>query len=73
MIDRYGYILERRAHGGGINGIASQLDENDFFRDAGQIAYNVTLGSTVTHDLHVGYQQVHRLGGFDRAARTAGA
>jgi hypothetical protein len=57
VIDRYGYILNGVPTGGGTNGIASQLDDNDFFRDAGQIAYNVTLGSTVSHDLHVGYQQ----------------
>jgi hypothetical protein len=57
VVDRYGYILNGVPTGGGTNGIASQLDDNDFFRDAGQIAYNVTLGSTVSHDLHVGYQQ----------------
>ena len=59
LIERYGYVDPTTGlrTGGGTNGIASQLDENDFFRDAGQIGYNVTLGSTVMHDLHVGYQQ----------------
>ena len=57
IIDRYGYDLNGVRTGGGINGVASQLDDNDFFRDSGQIAYNITLGSTITHDLHVGYQQ----------------
>jgi hypothetical protein len=57
IIDRYGYVENGVRTGGGTNGIASQLDDNDFFRDAGQIAYNVTLGSAIAHDLHVGYQQ----------------
>ncbi len=59
LIDRYGYVHPDTGvrTGGGTNGIASQLDENDFFRDAGQIGYNVTLGSRVSHDLHFGYQQ----------------
>jgi hypothetical protein len=57
IVDRYGYVQNGVRTGGGLNGIASQLDDNDFFRDAGQIGYNVTLGSTVAHDLHVGYQQ----------------
>ena len=39
--------------------------QNDFFRDAGQIAYNVMFGSTVAHELHVGVSAVHRLGGLD--------
>ena len=45
------------AQGGGCNGIASQLDDNDFFRNSAQFAYDITLGSTVRHDLHAGYQQ----------------
>jgi hypothetical protein len=58
VINRYGYDLNGVMTGGGTNGIASQLDDNDFFRDAGQIAYNVSFGTgTTTHDLHLGYQQ----------------
>jgi hypothetical protein len=59
IIDRYGYTdpVTGVRTGGGINGISSQLDDNDFFRDAGQVAYNLTLGTTISHDLHVGYQQ----------------
>jgi hypothetical protein len=57
VIDRYGHIENGVRTGGGTNGVASQVDDNDFFRDAGQIAYNITLGSTIAHDLHFGYQQ----------------
>ena len=56
LIDRYGYVQDGVRVGGGIAGFGSQFDDNDFFRDAGQIGYNLTLGSTVVHDLHVGYQ-----------------
>jgi hypothetical protein len=57
VIDRYGYVQNGVPTGGGTNGIASQLDDNDFFRNSGQFAYNITLGSSVIHDLHAGYQQ----------------
>jgi hypothetical protein len=56
LIDRYGYLQDGRRVGGGTVGFGSQFDDNDFFRTAGQIGYNLTLGSRVVHDLHVGYQ-----------------
>jgi len=56
IIDRYGYLLNGVRTGGGTVGYSSLFDKDDFFRDAGQVAYNITLGSTVRHDLHVGYQ-----------------
>ena len=43
--------------GGGRVGFGSQFDDNDFFRKSGQIAYNLTLGSSMRHDLHFGYQR----------------
>src|SRR5262245_30948300 len=57
LIDRYGYTQNGVRVGGGTVGYSSLFDNDDFFRDAGQIGYNLTLGSTVTHDLHVGYQR----------------
>jgi hypothetical protein len=57
LVDRYGYVENGARVGGGTVGFGSQFDDDDFFRDAGQIGYNITLGSTVSHDLHVGYQQ----------------
>jgi hypothetical protein len=56
LIDRYGYTQNGVRVGGGIVGFGSQFDDNDFFRDAGQIGYNLTLGGSLTHDLHLGYQ-----------------
>jgi hypothetical protein len=56
IIDRYGYVVDGVRVGGGSTGFGSQFDQNDFFRDSGQIGYNLTLGSNVRHELRVGYQ-----------------
>lgn len=57
FIDKYGYINSSGVRAGGATfGYATQLNDQDFFRDNIQFAYNVTLGTGVTHELHVGYQ-----------------
>jgi hypothetical protein len=56
IINRYGYVQNGASVGGGTVGYGLQFDDNDFFRDAGQVGYNLTLGSSVVHDLHVGVQ-----------------
>ena len=38
-------------------GFGQQFDNDDFFRDSGQIGYNLTVGTRVVHDLHFGYQR----------------
>lgn len=55
-IDRYGYTRDGVKTGGGAVGYYTEFNEQAFFRDAGQVAYNLTVGSTVQHDLHAGYQ-----------------
>jgi hypothetical protein len=57
LIDRYGYVQNGARVGGGIVGFGQQFDDNDFSRDSGEIAYNLTLGTNVTHELHFGYQR----------------
>jgi hypothetical protein len=57
LIDRYGFVRDGARVGGGIVGLGSQFNDQDFFRTAGQAGYNVTLGTQVRHDLHVGYQR----------------
>jgi hypothetical protein len=57
LIDRYGYTENGARVGGGIVGYGLELNDQDFFRDAGQIGYNITFGTAVSHDLHVGYQR----------------
>ena len=57
-IDRYGYndpVTGVRT-GGGLVGFGPEFNDQDFFRDNAQVAYNITFGGGVAHDLHVGYQ-----------------
>jgi len=56
LIDRYGYTLNGTKTGGGTVGYGLEFNDQDFFRNAGQIGFNLTLGSTVSHELHAGYQ-----------------
>jgi hypothetical protein len=56
IIDRYGYTENGVRMGGGIVGYGSEFDNDNFYRNAGQIAYNITLGTSVTHQLHLGFQ-----------------
>jgi hypothetical protein len=57
VIDRYGYLQNGARVGGGTVGYGSEFNDQDFFRTAGQIAYNLNLGVNVVHDIHVGYQR----------------
>ena len=59
FIDRYGYLNSAGVRtGGGLIGLARLSEDNDdFYRRAGQIGFNYTLGSNITHDLHFGYQR----------------
>ena len=57
IIDRFGFVANGVRTGGGIAGFGSQFDDQDFFRNSGQIGYNIIFGSDITHDLHVGYQR----------------
>ncbi|HEX9162173.1 MAG TPA: carboxypeptidase regulatory-like domain-containing protein [Thermoanaerobaculia bacterium] len=44
--------------GGGTVGFGLfARDDDSFFRRGGQLGYNYTLGSRISHDLHVGYQR----------------
>ena len=56
-INRYGYTNTAGVKTGGSTiGYGSQFDRDDFFRDAGQIVYNLTLnGMGMRHNLHAGW------------------
>jgi hypothetical protein len=57
-IDRFGYLSNGVKTGGGTVGYGQFAADNDsFFRRNGQAGFNYTLGSRITHDLHVGYQR----------------
>jgi hypothetical protein len=57
LIDRYGYTQNGVKTGGGIVGYGSEFNDQDFFRDGLQLGYNLTVGTGVTHDLHVGFER----------------
>jgi hypothetical protein len=57
IISRYGYNQGGAQTGGGVVGYGVQFDNDNFFRKSGQIAYNITFGETIRHELHAGYQR----------------
>ena len=59
--------------GGGTVGYGTLFDNDDFFRDAGQIGYNLTLGSDRHPRPPRRLPALQGLGGPDPRARTAGA
>ena len=58
LIDTYGFVSSTTGvkTGGGTVGFGSLFDKDDFFRDSIQMGYDRTFGTTMTHDVHVGYQ-----------------
>ncbi len=58
LIQKYGYQSPTTGAmtGGGTVGYYTEFNEQSFYRDAIQAAYNLTLGSAVRQDLHAGVQ-----------------
>jgi hypothetical protein len=70
FIDKYGYVCPpdaaarnltctpgQRAGGGTVGFGQFRDNQDDFYRRGGQLGFNYTLGTRVSHDLHVGYQR----------------
>ena len=58
LIDRYGFVnADGVRTGGGLVGYGSQFNDQDFFRNNVQLGYNITFGTDVAHEVHVGYQR----------------
>jgi hypothetical protein len=55
FVDKYGYLRGGERAGGGAVGGYVQINDQDFYRDSWQVGYDFTLGSRITHDVHVGY------------------
>ncbi len=53
LIDRYGFIENGVATGGGVTGVDDRINNQDYFRESWQLSYDLLLGN---HDLHFGYQ-----------------
>jgi Carboxypeptidase regulatory-like domain len=56
LINQHGFLQNGVRTGGGFVGGGSQIDDNDFFRESFQTSYDLLLGSSISHELHVGYQ-----------------
>ncbi len=59
LISQYGYISSTTGlpTGGGLVGYGLEFNDQNFFRDGGQIGYNYTLGTgAMRHELHGGVQ-----------------
>jgi hypothetical protein len=68
FINQYGYVCPQnpvgltctpgQTTGGGTVGYGQYANNLDnFYRKNGQLSYNLTFGSHLTHDLHAGYQR----------------
>jgi hypothetical protein len=56
LIDRYGFLVNGVPTGGGAVGADNLINDQDFFRQSFQLAYDFSFGDRVSHELHVGYQ-----------------
>jgi hypothetical protein len=59
--------------GGGIVGYGLEFNDQDFYRDAFQLGYNLTLGSGWRHDLHAGFQWYKDSEDLERSSNGWGA
>jgi Carboxypeptidase regulatory-like domain len=70
LVSRYGYVCTAdlvasgncspagAQAGGGLVGFGATFDGDNFFRDAGQIGYNLTISTgALRHSIHAGYMQ----------------
>jgi hypothetical protein len=73
VINQYGYDSNGVRTGGGTVGYGSQFDDQDFYRDAFQVGYNLTLGSSMRHDLHAGFQWYRDAEDLERSSNGWGA
>jgi len=81
FISKYGYICPPgsttctpgQPTGGGTVGFGANARDNDSFgRKSGQVAYNYTLGTQLTHDLHFGYMRESAYEDLNRASNGWG-
>jgi hypothetical protein len=75
LIDRYGFISETTGAltGGGLVGFGLEFNLQDFYRNAGQVGYNIAFGAVMRHDVHVGYQRQTDSEDLDRRSNGWGA
>jgi carboxypeptidase family protein len=58
LVNRYGYVLNGVRTAPATVGVGSLFDRDNFFRDAGQVGYNLTVSALgMRHNLHGGYMR----------------
>jgi hypothetical protein len=58
FINQYGYLSNGVRQGGGLVGFNDLFDHDNFYRNAGQVAYNLNVsGWGMRHSVHAGYMQ----------------
>jgi len=57
IINRYGFTQGGQKVGGGAVGGFFQVNDQDFYRKSGALSYDFTIGSSLAHDVHVGYER----------------
>jgi len=73
-IDKYGYLQSGVRTGGGLTGFGRySANDDSFFRKNGQVGFNYTLGTGITHDLHFGYQRYNDEEDLSRASNGWGS
>jgi hypothetical protein len=56
LITQYGYSVGGVPTGGGFVGYGTLFDNDSFYRDQAQVAYNISFGTRARHDIHAGFQ-----------------
>lgn len=72
LIERYGYGPSGARSGGGEAGVGSTFSANDFYRTDAQLGYDITVGSKIAHDLHVGYERMEEAEDLRRSSNGYG-
>jgi hypothetical protein len=56
LTTQYGYNVGGTMTGGGFAGYGTLFDNDNFYRDQAQVAYNISFGTKARHDIHAGLQ-----------------
>jgi hypothetical protein len=72
-INRYGFLQNGVRTGGGRVGGGAEITNNDFYRQSFQVNYDFTLGSAITHDIHLGFQSYQDEEELDRVSNGWGS
>jgi hypothetical protein len=74
IINQFGFIQNGVPTGGGLVGVGSTIDRDDFYRDAGQVTIDTSLEAWgMRHTLHGGFQGYIDSEDLDRSSNGWGA